>query len=81
MRLYDLRYGPNLERRVALDLDRIIYMCDYYEDYHELVISWETQNGNDKRRFEFPSKEHRDNVYLDILRASCASAYCLPTDM
>lgn len=81
MKLYDFRYGPNLERRVAIDLDRIIFIANVVDDVCTLIISTETKVGNMKDSFSFPSKEHRENAYFSILRASCAPAYGLPTDM
>lgn len=70
MKLYSFWYGVTLERKIAIDLDRIILMRGDYDDYHELVISLETKTEIFDRRFVFPSKEDRDSVYHNILRAS-----------
>lgn len=78
MKLYDLPYSHNLERRVALDLDRIIFISDTLDDDCVLVISVETKSKNITDRFEFPSKEYRDSAHFNILCASCASVI-LPT--
>ena len=80
MKLFNFKYGPELERTISIDLDRIIFISDALGDDGVLVISVETKVKNLTDRFEFPSKEYRESVHFNILRASCASAYCLPTN-
>lgn len=80
MKLFNFKYGPELERTISIDLDRIILISDILDDDCILVISMETKAKILTDRFEFPSKEYRDSVHFNILRASCTSAYCLPTN-
>lgn len=78
MRLYNFRYGSELERTISIDLDRIILISDALGDDCVLVISVETKVKNLTDRFEFPSKEYRDSVHFNILRAAYSSVI-LPT--
>ena len=80
MKLFNFKYGPELERTISIDLDRIIFISDALDDDCVLVISMETKVKNIIDRFEFPSKEYRDSAHFNILRAAYSSAYCLPTN-
>lgn len=65
MKLFNFKYGPELERTISIDLDRIIFISD-------------TLVKNITDHFEFPSKEYRDSDHFNILRASYSSVI-LPT--
>jgi hypothetical protein len=78
MKLFNFKYGPELERTISIDLDRIIFISDTLDDDCVLVISVETKVKNITDHFEFPSKEYRDSVHFNILRASYSSVI-LPT--
>ena len=78
MKLFNFKYGPELERTISIDLDRIILISDALDDDCVLDISVETKVRNLTGRFVFPSKEYRDGVHLNILRASYSSVI-LPT--
>lgn len=78
MKLFNFKYGPELERIISIDLDRIILISDALGDDCVLVISVETKVKNLTDRFEFPSKEYRDSVHFNILRAAYSSVI-LPT--
>lgn len=78
MKLFNFKYGPELERTISIDLDRIILISDALDDDCVLDISVETKVRNLTERFVFPSKEYRDSVHFNILRASYSSVI-LPT--
>ena len=78
MKLFNFKYGPELERTASIDLDRIIFISDTLDDDCVLVISVETKSKNITDRFEFPSKEYRDSIHFNILRAAYPSVI-LPT--
>lgn len=85
MRLLDIRHGVKFDKRTALDVDSIVIVDVINEtDYrgyriYKLNIMWRDRTIDMVEEHYFPSEGCRDNVYLDILRASHASVIETPS--